>query len=348
MRNSADSTCGSAVAARTQKNVASLPPVIAVVVPTCGRLHLLERCLAALCAQSLDPSRYEIVVVDDARGAACRATVIQWAARARGRGPAIVYRATAGAEGPAVARNRGWRAAHANLIAFTDDDTEPSFDWVERGLNAFEGAVDAAWGRIIMPISSDPTDYERDAQGLESAEFVTANCFCTRQALVRIGGFDERYRLAWREDADLYFKLLSSGARIVRVDDAVVVHPVRPARWGVSVSQQRKVMFDALLFKTHPKLYREKIRRSPRWDYYAIVLVLVGVMLGVAFHLFFVTTIASLLWLALTTRFALKRLAHTSRRASHVFEMTVTSCLIPLLSVYWRARGAIKFRVAFF
>ena len=49
------------------------------------------------------------------------------------------------------------------------------------------------------------------------------------------------------------------------------MHPVRPERWGVSLRQQKNVFYDALLYKKHPRLYRERILRAPPWDYYAVV-----------------------------------------------------------------------------
>ena len=42
-------------------------------------------------------------------------------------------------------------------------------------------------------------------------------------------------------------ELLAQGAAVRRAPSALVVHPVRPAPWGVSLMQQRKVLFDALL-----------------------------------------------------------------------------------------------------
>jgi glycosyltransferase involved in cell wall biosynthesis len=285
-------------------------PAVTVVVPTCGRPELLARCLAALEMQSLPREDYDIIVVDDSKLRS----------------------------GPAAARNRGWRQARAPLVAFTDDDTEPHAQWLEHGLNAMEGA-DAASGRIVMPIPAAPTDYERDAQGLERSEFVTANCFVRREVLERLGGFDESFRMAWREDSDLHFRLLRCGARIALAPDAVVVHPVRPAPWGVSLRQQRKVMFDALLFKKHRALYRSRIRAGGRWDYYGIV---GGLVLAAAGF-----TPGILLWAVLTTRFFLQRMRGVSRRPGHVLEMLVTSLLIPPLAVFWRLAGALRYRVAF-
>jgi GT2 family glycosyltransferase len=286
-------------------------PRVSVVVPTCGRAELLERCIAALANQSLPRGDYEIIVVDD----------------------------SALRSGPAAARNRGWRKARAPLIAFTDDDTVPDREWLKRALEAMKDDVDAATGRIVMPIPRQPTDYERDAQGLERAEFVTANCFVRKAVLERLGGFDEGFRLPWREDSDLHFRLLLSGARLARAPHAVVVHPVRPAGWGVSVKQQKKVMYDALLFKKHRRLYRERIRSGARWDYYFIAASLTLAAAGV--------TPALLLWSVLTARFFLQRLRGASKRPSHVLEMAVTSALIPPLAVFWRVAGALRYRVAF-
>jgi hypothetical protein len=165
--------------------------------------------------------------------------------------------------------------------------------------------------------------------------------------LERLGGFDERFERAWREDSDLYFRLLAAGARVVRAQNAVVVHPIRPARWGVSLAQQRKVFFDALLFKKHPTLYRERVRPHARWDYYAAVAALAVCAMAAAAGATGVAVAAGAVWLALTARFCAARLARTSKRAPHVAEMIVTSAAIPALATFWRLAGALKFRVLF-
>jgi len=192
-----------------------------------------------------------------------------------------------------------------------------------------------------------PTDYERDAAGLEHAEFVTANAFVRRDLLASIGGFDERFRSAWREDTDLLFRLRASGAIVRNAPLARVVHPVRPARWGVSVAQQRKVMFDALLYKKFPRGYRRYVRPHPPWEYYAAVVSGLCAILNAFAGQWSLALACFLLWLAIGAVFAWRRLSHTSHAPRHVAEMLVTSLLIPWVSVYWRARGALRFRVPF-
>ena len=210
------------------------------------------------------------------------------------------------------------------------------------------GAMAAVWGRIVVPLPLEPTDYERDAARLQSAGFVTANVFCRRDALIDIGGLDENFTAAWREDSDLYFTLLERGHGVAAAAQAVVVHPVRPASWGASLRQQRKILFDALLYKKHRLLYRRCIRARPPWRYYAILTALAVAALSFTGDRPMFAMSALVVWLALTVEFFWARMRDTSRRPLHVVEMAFTSALIPPLAIFWRVVGALRFRVVFF
>jgi GT2 family glycosyltransferase len=320
-----------------------------VVIPTFRRHELLLRCVGALLRQDLPANEFEIVIVDDGspRDAFHAAhEALRPLAQRRGV-PAIRHLRLAHNSGPAAARNFGWRAARAPVIAFTDDDTIPLFDWLTQGLRALAYDAAAVSGHVIVPVRSVPTDYERDAAGLHGAWFVTANCFVRRSALERVGGFDERFRAAWREDTDLWFSLRAHRLAIVHAPRACVMHPVRPERWGVSLRQQRKVMFDALLYKKFPRWYREHIRPHPPWHYYAVVSSMLAACVCAWRGAMLAAAIAVAIAMALVLGFALQRLARASKSPLHVVEMVVTSLLIPWLSVYWRARGAWRFRVPF-
>jgi glycosyltransferase involved in cell wall biosynthesis len=321
---------------------------VSVVIPTYLRPDLLLRCLGGVLAQRLPPGAYEIIVVDDGHDEATRVAVERLAAT-----PTPVrlrYLRPVRGRGPAVARNAGWRAAKAPLVAFTDDDTVPQPDWLLEGERAMTLHPDwsAACGRVVVPRAAvPPTDHELMTLGLERAEFVTANAFVRRAALLRVDGFDERFRRAWGEDSDLQFRLMQTAGPVGRAADAVIHHPVRPERWGICLRQQKNAFFDALLYKKHPQLYRERIHPAPPWNYYAIVgLVGAALVLGLA-GAFAAAGVALVIAVALMLTFALRRIGPTSHAPGHVVEMLATSAVIPFLSVYWRLRGALHFKVLF-
>jgi len=106
-------------------------------------------------------------------------------------------------------------------------------------------------------------------------------------------------------------------------------------------------MFNALLYKKHPALYRQKIQASPPCHYYYILgALLIALVSAIAGYWLFALGALSI-WMLMTARFCLLRLENTSHTRSHISEMIVTSILIPPLAILWRIVGAIKFRVFF-
>lgn len=322
-----------------------MQPRVSVVIPTCGRPLLLQRCLTALMQQSLAPQDYEIIVVKDGACAETEALVRRLAAVPNG--PSLACTRSIGTRGPAGARNRGWRMAHADVIAFTDDDTVPARDWLAKGLRAMQPDLSGVTGRVVVPVGNKPTDSDLVTKGLEQAEFVTANAFVRREVLSLLGGFDERFTRAWREDSDLHFRMLRAGLSIGWAPDALVVHPVRPAPWAVSVRQQRNVFFDALLYKKHPQLYCLKMRRMAPLRHYLIVLASVTAVVALIQRSPTWAVGAFLVALTLCLHFAWQRLRRTSHAPRHVLEMVLTSLAIPYLAIFWRLAGAWRFRVLF-
>jgi GT2 family glycosyltransferase len=320
---------------------------VSVVIPTYQRTLLLAKCLEALAGQTFDLQYAEIIVVSDGPDPHTKSLVDLFITRKLKN---LTYIALGHKKGPAAARNAGWHKATADLIAFTDDDCMPQTDWLASLVLAREKCRDEAAafsGKIIVPRSSAPTDYECNVAQLEHAEFVTANCACTRRALMQVNGFDEAFTMAWREDSDLQFNFLLHGIPIHRVPDARVVHPVRSAPWGISVSEERKGIFNALLYKKYPQLYKEKIQPQRPWLYYVIILSFIVLFAGLATDSLALSLVSFLCWLLLTIRFFIKRMKNTSTSAAHIAEMIVTSVIIPFPSIFWRIYGALRFRVLF-
>jgi GT2 family glycosyltransferase len=222
-------------------------PAIAVVVATHNRAHLLPRLVAALDGQDLD-APYEAVVVDDG-STDDTWTVLEHLAQAS---PWLTVLRQMPNAGPAAARNVGWRASSAPLVAFTDDDCVPQPGWLRGLVGALEHA-EIVQGRT-MP---DPVDAHRIGPFGRTIEvtqelgyYQTCNMGYHRQALERVDGFDERFRRPSGEDTDLAWRLKERGAASAFAEDALVFHDVRPSdikthildtwRWGDCVLTVRE------------------------------------------------------------------------------------------------------------
>jgi GT2 family glycosyltransferase len=325
-----------------------MKPDIAVVIATWQRTSLLNRCLNALVKQSIDDSRYEIIIVTDGPDPQTVRFMKNWLTYYSGK-VAVTCISLPIKKGPAAARNAGWRKAHGELIVFTDDDCIPQSGCLKQYWQAYLPYRDTAIafsGQVKVPLSGMPTDYEMNTSRLEQARFVTANCACSRKALQLTGGLDEEFTMAWREDTALEFDLKEKDIPIIKVPNAIIVHPVRAASWGISIREQKKGMYNALLYKKHSWLYeKSNTERTPRY-YYLITLMLLLALIF-SFNNFALMTGCMIVWLLLTGWFTWKRLRNTSRTLLHITEMAFTSAIIPVLSVYWTIYGAVKFKTFF-
>lgn len=293
----------------------------------------------------MDKETFEVIVVSDGPDEETEELV---AAFCRA-GIAIRYFSLDEKKGPAAARNLGWLNARGKIVAFTDDDCMPDKSWLPEIEKSLEpDSLQAITGRVIVPLGMRPTDYARNTAALETADFITANCACTKEALFRAGGFDERFGTAWREDSDLEFKLLTENIPVRRVASAIVTHPVRQAKWGISLKEQKKTLYNALLYKKYPQLYRQKIQPRPPVLYYAIVAAFVVMLAGAITGNRDVAIFGLMVWVAMNMEFMMERLRRTARTPQHIAEMIATSLVIPFLSIYWQWYGAVKYKVLFF
>lgn len=321
---------------------------ISVVIPTYHRSALLMNCLHALTRQTFSKKDFEIVIVTDGPDSTTCAMLSRLASITFL--PEIRCFSLARKGGPAAARNLGWRMAEASLVVFTDDDCIPEEDWLTNYYDAYQKAdsnLVVLKGKVVVPLSDAPTDHEKNYANLAMADFATANFACTKEALQLIGGFDEEYTTAWTQDNDLEFALMQAGIDIKKVEEAKIIHPLRRAHWGISITEQKKSMFNALLFKKYPALYRRKIRNNPLWNYYAMIVSFLAIPIFLLIGWKWIALASLVTWLFLVVALTVKRLKDTSHSISHIAEMFVTSMLIPFFSVYWTLYGSYRFKVWF-
>ncbi|MDQ0382275.1 HAD-IIIA family hydrolase [Amycolatopsis thermophila] len=311
-----------------------------VVVPTTGRDSL--RTLLSALEHGIGPRPAEVVLVDD-RPEPGDLPLPEMSV------PVRVLRT--GGRGPAAARNAGWRAAGTGWIAFLDDDVRPTADWPSRlhtDLAALPDDVAASQGRIVVPAPTGgrrPTDSERDTAGLATAEWITADMAYRREVLAAVGGFDERFPRAFREDADLALRVRQAGWRLKR-GLRTTLHPARHGGFFASVRAQRGNADNALMRRKFGPQWRELVGERPgRLGRHTLT------TLGGAAALGFgaagkrsAAAAAGAVWLGLTAEFALRRILPGPMTPHEIAKMAVTSVLIPPAAACHRLAGEVRVR----
>lgn len=314
----------------------------AIVVPTVGR-ESLQRLGIAL-SQRDGPAPAEVVVVDD-RPHPCAALEV-------GGGLAVRVLASGG-RGPAAARNVGWRATAARWVCFLDDDVVPGPRW--RSELAADLAVADAAGAvgsqavIEVPAARPgrPTDDDRRTLRLASARWITADMAYRRDALVGVGGFDERFPRAYREDSDLAARIVAAGGAIAR-GSRRSLHPVAPASWWSSVRAQAGNRDNALLRRKYGRSWRTTVGEGPgRLPAHLATTAAGGVaVLAALLRRDSARRLAAMLWLLLTAEFSARRWRAGPRSVVEALRISVTSALIPPVAVAHRLTGEWVFRRA--
>ena len=255
-----------------------------------------------------------------------------------------------GGRGPAAARNVGWRASSAPWVAFVDDDVDPPLGWVQALQADVFGApsdVGAVQGRIEVPLPRGrrPTDWERNVAGLDGATWITADMVVRRCALEAVGGFDERFPRAYREDTDLALRLLDAGWQLA-VGERRVRHPVRPADWWTSVRLQRGNADDVLLERLHGPGWRDRVGVPPgAFRTYPVTTVAgLAALAALATGHRRTAAVAGTAWAWRTGRFAWRRTAPGPRTPGEVLTMVATSVAIPPAACWHRLRGRLRWR----
>ena len=235
-----------------------MTPRVSVVIATHERPEGIARTLTALRAQTLSAAEFEVIVVDDGSGPET-SEALRLAGAEPGPALRVLRNDTAG--GPARARNRGWREARGELIAFTDDDCEPQPRWLEAGLEAWAGEP----RRFVQgPIRPHPDQADRAGPFSHTVEvsalgpwWETANVFYPRAALEESGGFDEEhYSGPGGEDTDLGWSLVEQGYEPAWAPHALVHHDVTPLGPRRKLRMAWRWDETMLVFARHPQLRR--------------------------------------------------------------------------------------------
>ena len=301
---------------------------VSVVIPTRNRREMVREVVESLWSQTLDPSRFEILVIDNCSGDGTAEMMRELAARSPCR---LVYERMAENRGQIHTRNVGARMARAPILAFTDSDCRCSPGWLEAGLRAF--GDDPRVGFVSGPVRNKPeqkvtflsvSTFHNEG---ENIMYPACNIFYRAAAFSEVGGFDES---AWPgdigdksfgdSDTDLAWKVKNAGYESRFCEAALIYHQV----WSLSLPQWLLVQLMAWripgVMKRNPE-----VRRLRWWgpflffDNLLFYAATAGVLLAAAGFPWALLLAAPHAWRMLTmpgARFSLARLPRIAARTA--------------------------------
>jgi glucosyl-dolichyl phosphate glucuronosyltransferase len=213
--------------------------LFSVVTYTFNREKLLAQVMESVCSQSVSSDLYD----------GTRSVVENCAAKF----PNVRY-VWEKKQGSSAARNRGWREAIGDYVAFIDDDAKAPATWLQVAESVIRDQTPDVMGGPVYPfyLSPKPVWYKDEYATFSNGDqprvlngmnefFSGSNLFVRRRLLEELGGFDERFgmfgnRLGYGEETAFLSQVRS------RTSDAIIFyepklysfHLVRPEKYALS------------------------------------------------------------------------------------------------------------------
>jgi|GEM_PF-749637 len=240
-------------------------PRISVVVATFNRRESLRQLLESLMKQTLCMDHFEVIIVSDGSTDGTATMVSQLKSGFRNLDVLDLKN-----RGPGGARNAGARVARGKYLAFTDDDCLASPDWLEQIIHAFErtGAVGIQGRTTTDRLARSPLTHQIEILSPCLTSMPTCNAAYLKSAFDSAGGFDEAFKFAHDEDADLAWRVEDLGG-MVFVPEAHIIHPPRQDKFMKRANWVRGLESEFLLYHKNPDKYRRYVKSpSPWWTIY--------------------------------------------------------------------------------
>ncbi len=232
---------------------------LSVLIATHDRRRMLERCLAALAAQSEDPAAFEVVVADDGSSDGTAAALAELSTPFELR---VIEHPKAGK--PAVL-NAAIEAARGEVCLFIDDDVIASPQLVAEHLAAHRREPRTLGIGVLVQREPQAPDPYADANArrwneryaglagrpLDWADCYGANFSAPRAALLEAGGFATD--LAAVEDLEIAFRLCEEGGCLPRfLPEATAVHDDDKPGARILADEERYGVFCAEFVRLRP------------------------------------------------------------------------------------------------
>jgi serine acetyltransferase/GT2 family glycosyltransferase len=205
---------------------------VSVVIATYNRPDLVRRLLEQLDDQTIDPSHYEVIAVDDGSREDMREKLAGLRTRYSLR---VERQANSGA---AVARQHGVELAGGRIIVVLDDDMQVKATFLQSHLAKHDDENTVVLGRLCpdaklaeMPLferfyarvlAEKAEAFESGKEKVRGHDVYTGNLSFPRKLFLEAGGFDASFRAL--EDEELGIRLEKAGATFAFANDAESIH----------------------------------------------------------------------------------------------------------------------------
>lgn len=249
-------------------------PTVSVVIPAYQAQDTVGAAISSVLTQQFPV--HEIVVVDDGSSDATTSVVRGYKDRVR-----LISRPNGG---PSAARNSGWRATSAQLVAFVDADDIllPNYlktgveRWQKAGcgrsiviMNAYFLRGEISYTRQVLSVWPPHARSQRKA--ILKSNIASTFCIVPRDLLNELDGFDEQLRAV--EDWDIMLRAVLVGAELLFLTRPRALYRWRPTSQSSDLDQMysaeeqmfRKVLDSGALGQREREYVKSRITTgSPR------------------------------------------------------------------------------------
>jgi GT2 family glycosyltransferase len=242
-------------------------PELTVIIPTRNRKKTLRQALESYAHQSVDPRKFDVIIVDDGSQDGTSDDVASYCKDL----PFKIALMKQPPGGPAKARNFAISQAQGDLVLITGDDIIPDGNLIQVHLDVHAKHPDprvAVLGFVNWHPDLEITDFMTyitqidghqfayhhiaDPNDVDFGYFYTSNVSLKTSFLRQNGQFSESFRYAACEDIELGYRLKQCGMRLVFVPEAIGYHLHPMDLESFSQRQFHVGQMMALLLHLHP------------------------------------------------------------------------------------------------
>ena len=185
-------------------------PTVTIVIPAYNSAKTIAHAIEGCLKQDYSSDKLEIIVVDDGSIDNTKGIVDRYNVR-------YIYQHN---QGPAAARNNGWKHANGDIVAFLDSDCIPRKYWIRKMVNNYTSpsvvCVGSRYGianrKNLLACCIFFEFIVRYKRMPRHPKFLGSHGYSFRKSfLENIGGYSEEYKMASHEDNELAYRIIAKG-----------------------------------------------------------------------------------------------------------------------------------------